>query len=383
MHYPCVVVGGGLAGLVAAHLLRDQGKEVLLIEKKQYPFHRVCGEYISEEVRPFLEACGLFPNEYNPPKIRQFRLYDTEGGYADQKLDTGGFGISRYALDYYWKQLLEEKGGLCWDGETVESVQFGDNRFLIETKMHGNITTDVVIAAHGKRSKLDRQLDRSFMNQPAPFVGVKYHIRTKNFPSDRIALYNFKGGYCGLSEIEDGKFNLCYLAEKGCLTETGSIQNMEEKYVKSNPALAYIYENSDFLMDKPITINEVSFARKEAVENHLLMAGDSAGLITPLCGNGMAMAIRAGAMAAFHANRFLEHEIDRSAMETDYAKTWNEEFRTRLWVGRNSQKLFGKKLPSQFAVGLLKYLPKIGNNIIEKTHGDRFQFSASIGVSKL
>ncbi|TAE50818.1 MAG: FAD-dependent oxidoreductase, partial [Cytophagales bacterium] len=47
MQYEVAIIGGGLAGLTNAILLANAGKKVILFEKNQYPFHRVCGEYIS------------------------------------------------------------------------------------------------------------------------------------------------------------------------------------------------------------------------------------------------------------------------------------------------------------------------------------------------
>ncbi|MCR9083896.1 MAG: NAD(P)-binding protein, partial [Cyclobacteriaceae bacterium] len=55
------IVGGGLAGLVSAYLLAKNGHSVQLFEKKNYPFHRVCGEYLSNEVVDFLKRESLFP----------------------------------------------------------------------------------------------------------------------------------------------------------------------------------------------------------------------------------------------------------------------------------------------------------------------------------
>ena len=45
------------------------------------------------------------------------------------------------------------------------------------------------------------------------------------------------------------------------------------------------------LFEKPEVINEITFEKQDPVSNHILMCGDAAGMITPLCGNGMAMAI--------------------------------------------------------------------------------------------
>ncbi len=48
--------------------------------------------------------------------------------------------------------------------------------------------------------------------------------------------------------------------------------------------------NQNFYLTEPVTISQISFEKKSQVENHVLMLGDAAGMITPLCGNGMSMA---------------------------------------------------------------------------------------------
>ena len=54
-----IVIGGGLGGWTAAIHLRKAGLEVMLIEKRQYPFHKFCGEYLSAEVEPYLSSLGI------------------------------------------------------------------------------------------------------------------------------------------------------------------------------------------------------------------------------------------------------------------------------------------------------------------------------------
>ncbi|MFZ5999522.1 MAG: NAD(P)/FAD-dependent oxidoreductase, partial [Bacteroidota bacterium] len=98
------VIGGGLAGLTAAILLARKGFQVRLVEKKRYPFHRVCGEFISNEVRNFLEREQLFPSEVSPPAITTFQLTSTGGKKAEMPLDLGGFGISRFYFDHFLYQ---------------------------------------------------------------------------------------------------------------------------------------------------------------------------------------------------------------------------------------------------------------------------------------
>lgn len=77
-----------------------------------------------------------------------------------------------------------------------------------------------------------------------------------------------------------------------------SIDVMEREVLYKNPYLKSIFQNSDFLFKRPITINEISFERKTPVYQHILMTGDAAGMITPLCGNGMAIAIHTAKLCA-------------------------------------------------------------------------------------
>ena len=130
-------------------------------------------------------------------------------------------------------------------------------------------------------------MGRKFTTTRSPYAAIKYHIRTDH-PTDLIALHNFRDGYCGISNVEDGKTNLCYLTHRNNLRKTGSIASLEEEILQKNHLLKYIFSNSEFLFEKPEVINEISFATKDPVEGHVLMAGDAAGMITPLCGNGMA-----------------------------------------------------------------------------------------------
>jgi menaquinone-9 beta-reductase len=123
-YFENIVIGGGLGGLIAAHQLAKNGKETMLIEKKSYPFHRVCGEYVSNEVKPFLIQEDLFPQELNPSEITQFRLSSIKGNVMSMKLDLGGFGISRYAFDQFLFQRVEQKGVVFQLNTQVESVEY-------------------------------------------------------------------------------------------------------------------------------------------------------------------------------------------------------------------------------------------------------------------
>lgn len=364
-----LVIGGGLAGLVSSILLAKKGVEVHLIEKKAYPFHRVCGEYLSNEALDFLKKHELLPERNDLPQIKTFELSDTRGNISRIPLDLGGFGISRYVLDEWMYQRALQEGVQIRTSTQVNEIEYlkNEDQFVLTLSDHSSIRADFVIGAHGKRSKLDKMLKREFIEKRSPYLGVKYHIRTE-FDRDCVALYNFQGGYCGLNAIEEDKFNLCYLGDRNQLRQYGSVEAMEKEVLHKNPILKKIWESSEFIFEKPEVITEINFEPKSPVENHVLMAGDSAGLITPLCGNGMAMAIHAGKLAA----EAIIYGKSRLRVEEMYRTNWNDEFEKRLWVGRQAQKLFGSGKSSGFARKLIQTIPPLAKIIIRNTHGKPF-----------
>ncbi|HSJ68617.1 MAG TPA: NAD(P)/FAD-dependent oxidoreductase [Anditalea sp.] len=361
-----VVVGGGLGGLTAAYLLATRGKNVTVIEKKTYPFHRVCGEYVSNEVKNFLIKENIFPFEYDPVDISKFRLSALTGKSVDLPLDLGGFGISRYHFDeFLYKKCLEKNVQFMLETQVMD-VQYhpGQDLFNLQLSTGKTVTSNHVLGAFGKRSRMDKSLDRPFIKTRTSFIGVKYHVKT-DFPSDTVALHNFEGGYLGINKVGKETYNICYLGNKEQLKRNGSIPEMEKQILYKNPLIKDLYSNSDFLFEKPEVINEVNFSSKDPINNHILMIGDAAGLITPLCGNGMAIAIHSGKLAA---EAILENS-DRQSIEKQYLTNWTKNFKTRLLIGRNVQRLFGSNFVSGLSVGLLRKSSFIGNQIIKRTHG--------------
>ena len=366
-----VVIGGGLAGLISSILLVRKGIEVTLIEEKKYPFHRVCGEYISKEVIPFLKRNSLYPEVLEPADITTFQLTSPKGVSLKMPLDLGGFGISRHSFDHWlYHKAVEE--GVTFIFERATSISFVDDIFSVKLRNGKQTTASLAIGAFGKRSNLDKNLKRKFAQKNYPYVGVKYHIATAEAAKDEIALHNFKEGYCGISRIEEGKFNLCYLTHRNNLRAFGSISELEDRVLSKNPFLKNIYANSDFLYENPEVINEVSFYPKDPVHNHILMAGDSAGMIAPLCGNGMAMAIHSAKILSNLISSNIEKGFDRKRLEEEYQLAWEAQFQKRLWVGRNVQQLFGATYLTEFAVMLCKTFPSIARSLMKRTHGKAF-----------
>ncbi len=371
--YDIIIIGGGLAGLINAISLSRAGLKVALFEKNEYPFHKVCGEYISNETLPFLQSLDVNPFDLGAVALSQFRLTSPQGHSLDLPLDLGGFGLSRYTLDQALYQKAQAQGVDFHLKTKVLEIKDQAEHKTIQTNHSQEFQTKVLIAAHGKRANVDNQLDRRFFRQRSPYLGIKYHIRTNLHPHDQIALHNFKDGYCGISRIEDGKFCLCYLTTRQNLKDhQGSISQMEAQLLGQNPHLQAIWDRSEFLYEKPLVINEISFAPKLPIEQGIFMCGDAAGLITPLCGNGMAMAIHGAKVLSELLMAYFAGRTSREKLESAYTKQWQHLFAKRLWAGRKIQALFGHPLLTEALLQSAKTLPPLGHWMVKQTHGRVF-----------
>jgi len=368
------IVGGGLAGLSLSILLAKKKYKVVLFEKEKYPFHRVCGEYISLESWKFIENLGLNLSGLNLPIIKKLIVSSSNGKWINADLDMGGFGISRFFIDNELKKIAIENGVNVLEETKVNDVVFNDEQFVIKYKSE-SVACTIVAACFGKRSNLDVKWSRDFIKKKPGklnnYIGVKYHIKAP-VPIDTIALHNFKNGYCGISKVEGDKYCLCYLTTAQNLKSSNSIKEMEQNILYENPFLKKIFTEAEFIFKEPVTISQISFERKALVENHVLMLGDAAGMITPLCGNGMSMALHSSKIASACIEQYLNKKITRLEMENQYQRQWKNNFGKRLKAGRTIQKLFGKEIATNIFISFLKPFPFLVNKIVKATHGKEF-----------
>lgn len=374
--YDCAIIGGGLAGLCLSIQLARKGQTVILFEKEQYPFHKVCGEYISMESWLFLESLGISLSTMELPRVTQLVLSAPDGRLIESSLPLGGFGISRYTLDAQLATQAIAAGVQLMTHTRIQEVKFAEDAFLLFTAMNA-YRARVCCGTYGKRSNLDIKWKRRFTQNAhgkgCNYIGVKYHASLRDFPKNSIALHNFENGYCGICAIDQGRYNICYLTTAANLQKSNnSIPEMEEKILYQNPHLKTVFTQAKWLHEQPLTISQVSFLPKTQVENHVLLTGDAAGMIAPLCGNGMSMAMHGSKIVAGYIHQFLQGRISRQELEAHYTREWKKQFARRLATGRMIQHFFGKKWLTNGAIRLLQSFPSVLQQLISATHGQSF-----------
>lgn len=366
-----IIIGGGLAGLTSAIHLSKMGFSIIVVEKNSYPKHKVCGEYISNEVLPYFKWLDFDIEKLQPTHIQFLKFSTQSGKEIETKLPLGGFGVSRFALDFALCKKAESQNCQIIEVQ-VNDVIFKDEIFEVTLSNGKILKSKVVLGSFGKRSNLDLQMKRNFLNKKSPWLAVKAHYKGE-FPNDLVGLHNFKGGYCGVSKVEDDLINICYLTDFKSFKKFKNIDDFQENVIQKNPHLKKVLQNSEMVFDKPLTISQICFDEKQNVENHILMIGDSAGLIHPLCGNGMAMAIHSAKLASEQVAKFLNQKISRQEMEKNYSKNWSKNFKSRLKFGRILGKIFEQSQLSEFLTKSIINLPFLLPLIIKKTHGKEIE----------
>ncbi len=374
MHAEIAIVGGGLGGLISAIKLAKAGFSVKLFEKKEYPFHKVCGEYVSNEVLEFLIKLGFNPHLHGASTITKLRISSPSGKNFYSNLDSGGFGISRYCMDAELVKLARQNGVEVFEKTKILSIEKQDGGFKLKTSEGIEISANLVIGSWGKRDALDKKLERDFIDKKTGFLGVKYHIKT-DYPIDEVGLDNFENGYCGIVKIESDLYNLCYLYKKDKEKSFTNLTELNTEILFKNPVIKGIFQNSDFMHKQPEVINQISFANKQSVINNILLCGDSAGLITPLCGNGMAMAISGANLLAesiiaiAKPNNFPLNKKQQVELFRTYQQNWNKFFSTRLFWGRKIQSVFGNPFITNSVLNGVHKIPALQKWLVAQTHG--------------
>lgn len=369
-----VIVGAGLAGSSLATVLSGLGWDVLLLERRHLPQHKVCGEFLSPESQASLWALGLYDTvaALHPVPMGRARLITPQGRSMEVALPGPAWGVSRFALDLALANAASRAGAEVQMGVTVTEVTPGEQGYSIAWRSEQQQTTvqaQSVIVACGRHpvAALRPRSEQTVIEQT--HVGVKCHYRNIRMPS-QVELYLFSGGYVGLAPVEDGQVNLCLLATRDAFTRAGaSIDGLLAAIVRWNPALQQRLAGGQIVPETKLAVAPVDTERPATPWEGLARVGDAVTMIPPLCGDGMAMALRSAELCAPLAHDFLRGRLSLAAWETDYRRAWHAEFDQPLRTGRRLQPLLTMAGVADGLLMLGNLLPFLSTYLVKATRG--------------
>lgn len=268
------VIGGGPAGACAAITACRHGAQVDLFERSKLPRHKVCGEFVSPEMLPLLEALGVARefSDRGPARIGRLLLQ-----FGSRKkvaaLPESAYGLSRYAFDDLLFRRAVEAGA-----RHVSSPAAAD-------------PTPPVVIAHGRKDAVSGKGGRIF--------GFKAHYRGP--AGDAIELHFFDGGYVGINAVENGVTNVCGLARESLLAGIGfEYDALIEAVPSLRDRLGPLTRSMDWLTTGPLVYGN---RFEETPREGVYPAGDALSFVDPFTGSGMYCAVVSGMIAGRSAAR--------------------------------------------------------------------------------
>lgn len=369
-----VIVGAGLAGSSLAHVLTGLGWDVLLIERRQLPHHKVCGEFLSPESQASLWALGLHDTvaALMPSSMEHARLVSRRGVSLRVPLPGPAWGVSRFALDHALATAAREAGAEVQQGVTVSSVTTHEQGYTVNLRsLEGTsmVQARAVVVACG-RNPLPGLRPKTVTTGARPtYVGVKCHYADVTMPP-QVDLFLFRGGYVGLSPIEAGRYNLCLLTTRTAFTRAGgSAGAMLDAVTRWNPALRQQLVGSQPVPGTEVSVAPVDTGVPAVPWDTVARLGDATVMIPPLCGDGMAMALRSAEICAPLIDDFLHERITLATWQEQYSAAWQQEFARPVRTGRRLQALLARAYLSDSLLALGKLLPALSRRLVQATRG--------------
>lgn len=314
-----VIVGGGPAGSAAGIELAHVGRRVAIIERTTAMHDKVCGDFLSGETVEDLAELGVDAGGLGSEVIRRVRLVGALCR-SSAMLPFVAQSVTRRVLDEALLQRAAECGALVLRGHAAESLHQVDGAWRVDVASAGGSYTmcapDVVVAT-GKHDM--RGLPRPD-GKHSGLVGMKMYLRLgpaqRNALEGAIEIALFDEGYGGLSLVEDGVANLCFVLNRKALRSLDRGWDAVAAMLQRHPHLRMRLDGAETLLTRPLAISPIpyGFVRHEAIARGVWSVGDQAAVIPSFTGDGVALALHSGRLAA------------RMMLEAEGADTFQREF---------------------------------------------------------
>jgi flavin-dependent dehydrogenase len=356
-HFDLAIIGGAPAGSSAAITAARSGATVALFEARDFPRHKVCGEFVSAESLDLLarllhdapEATSLFASA---PVIDRTRLLLGER-VIEAAVSPAALSISRNDLDALLWNAARHAGVEAHCNCEVEAYN-GNGPFAIETSS-GSCSAKALMVAAGRWSQFTT--DRTLPPGPK-WIGVKAHFR--ELKAERSSdLYFFENGYCGVQPVDVDTVNACAMVRSDCAT------SLEEVFAL-HPRLAARAARWQPLM-QPISTAPLVYRKPQPVRNNIVFAGDAAAFIDPFVGDGISIALRSGRVAAQCLCEFVMGRTLLADAVAAYEQEYASQFAPLIATVARVRSLFSLPTLAKPVVFELLRLPGLMAYLIRKT----------------
>jgi len=355
--FDLAIIGGGPAGSSAAITAARLGARVALFEARDFPRHKVCGEFVSSEALELLaDLLQELPDGRllleSAPAMGRMRLH-----LGDLRLEAAisppARSLARYDLDARLWQAAQAAGVETFSGCEVSAVA-SDGPFQLTTS-GGTYSAPAVIIAAGRWSRFTPD-----QNLPAGprWIGVKGHFREPD-GSRSTDLYFFEHGYCGVQPVAKDLVNACAMVRSDCSTTLAEALRLHPKLAERAAQWMPVTQP---VSTAPLIYREVRPARA-----NVMYAGDAAGFIDPFVGDGISIALRSGRLAAECTCKFMAGGASRSESVEWYEREYTRQFLPLFATAARVRSLLSLPGVGRAVVFQLLRLPWVMPYLIRKT----------------
>ncbi|MFN2577199.1 MAG: NAD(P)/FAD-dependent oxidoreductase [Pyrinomonadaceae bacterium] len=348
--YDVIIAGGGPAGASAAIHLSTRGARVLLVEQKKFPRPKLCGEFISPECAAHFERLNVAEamSAAHPANLTATVFYSRGGKKVRVPSSWFGatgvaLGLSRAEMDERLLRRASEAGAqVLEDAHVARVICEQQTACGITVKQGARETTyyaPITVDGTGRSRTLTRHLAtnaKRIRRQRAPMVAFKGHLEDTRVEPGACEIYFYRQGYGGLSSIEKGLSNLCFIASARNVRARGANADRVMREVVCENQRAAFTLNRARLKGSWLAVSLEGFGRSSvAPTNGILAVGDAASFIDPFTGSGMLMALESGELAAQAIGEFLNGTPGMSSLDqlqTAYIHRYHQIFNSRLNV---------------------------------------------------
>ena len=299
-----LVVGAGPAGTTAAAHLAASGWKVLLADRAVFPRPKPCGDYCNPGATRLLASLGLIPQlaAVETGFIEGMTVVAQDGSRFQETFPAGcGALIRRERLDAILLRRAEQCGVEIVEGFRVDTVTVNDSVEVRSEPSGRALRARLLIAADGMRSIAAQRLGLLSRLPDGRFSVGAYFAGIPGSPAGE--LYLGGGLYGGVARFGDGTANVC-LALPRALFRGRTPDETFEQGVRALPSLREAMR--PWTRESPFRVTgPLGFSRHPVVADRAMLAGDAAGQVEPLTGQGISFALTSGLLAAEEATRAL------------------------------------------------------------------------------
>jgi flavin-dependent dehydrogenase len=357
------IVGGGAAGLAAAIEAAQRGDAVTVCESGALGRDKVCGEFLSPETMTDFVALGCERDieALQPVAMRTVLVTTARGGALRFTLEGApALALTRRAMETVLAARARQLGVEVLERCPVTSTEpsRGGWRWC-SPRREGS--ADVLVAAFGKRSHLDADFDLPRAREPEESVAVKAYFDAPSGLESDVELHLVRGGYVGLNPVEGGRLGLCALLDGEPTTDWG---RLSDRFASN----AVLRERLDRLGHPKGPIRGLArfgfgpqriVARRD--ESIALLCGDAARLMPSFSGDGIAVALRSGRLAAV--------ALSDGDPARRYLRNYRAEFSRRFRFATLLHRAFFRPALAELLMPLLSHQPRVTQRLCAWTRG--------------